>query len=58
MEWLMWFSKPENTKPLAGGVFFLSGAVLMAVNMFMTIRQGKRESAALEARLAAKMARA
>ena len=41
-----------------GGMFFLSGASLMAFNMFMTIRQGKRESAALEARLAAKMAHA
>ena len=41
-----------------GGMFFLTGAVLMAINMFMTIRQGKRESAALEAKLAAKMAHA
>ena len=41
-----------------GGMFFLTGAVLMAANMFMTIRQGKRESAALEAKLAAKMAHA
>jgi cytochrome c oxidase cbb3-type subunit 1 len=41
-----------------GGMFFLSGASLMAINMFMTIRQGKRESAALEAKLAAKMVHA
>ncbi|MHB1145624.1 MAG: cytochrome-c oxidase, cbb3-type subunit I [Thiobacillus sp.] len=41
-----------------GGMFFLTGAVLMAINMFMTIRQGKRESDALEAKLAAKMAHA
>ncbi|MCA1924700.1 MAG: cytochrome-c oxidase, cbb3-type subunit I [Thiobacillus sp.] len=41
-----------------GGMFFLSGAVLMTYNMFMTIRQGKREAAALEAKLAAKMAHA
>ena len=41
-----------------GGMFFLSGTVLMTYNMFMTIRQGKRENAALEARLAAKMAHA
>jgi cytochrome c oxidase cbb3-type subunit I len=41
-----------------GGMFFLTGAVLMAINMFMTIRQGKRESAALEAKLATKMAHA
>ena len=41
-----------------GGMFFLSGATLMAFNMFMTIRQGKREAAAMEARLAAKLAHA
>src|SRR5512143_3343252 len=41
-----------------GGMFFLTGASMMVVNMFMTIRQGKRESAALEAQLAAKMAHA
>jgi cbb3-type cytochrome oxidase subunit 3 len=23
MEWLMWFSKPENTKPLALIIFFV-----------------------------------
>jgi cytochrome c oxidase cbb3-type subunit 1 len=41
-----------------GGMFFLTGTVLMTYNMFMTIRQGKRESAALDAKLAAKMAHA
>jgi len=41
-----------------GGMFFLTGTVLMAINMFMTIRQGKRDSAALEAKMAAKMAHA
>ena len=41
-----------------GGMFFLTGAVMMAFNMFMTIRQGKRESAALEAKLASKLAHA
>ena len=24
MEWLMWFSKPENTKPLALIIFFIT----------------------------------
>jgi cbb3-type cytochrome oxidase subunit 3 len=24
MEWLMWFSKPENTKPLALIIFFFT----------------------------------
>jgi len=41
-----------------GGMFFLTGTVLMTVNMFMTIRQGKQENAVMEAKLAAKMARA
>jgi cytochrome c oxidase cbb3-type subunit 1 len=41
-----------------GGMFFLTGTVLMAINMTMTIRQAKIENAALEAKLAAKMARA
>ena len=26
MEWLMWFSKPENTKPLALIIFFVTFA--------------------------------
>ena len=41
-----------------GGMFFLTGTVLMAFNMTMTIRQAKIENAALEAKLAAKLARA
>ena len=41
-----------------GGMFFLTGTVLMAINMTMTIRQAKIENTALEAKLAAKMARA
>ncbi|MFO7542642.1 MAG: cytochrome-c oxidase, cbb3-type subunit I [Thiobacillus sp.] len=41
-----------------GGMFFLTGAVLMTYNMFMTIRQGKRENAELDAKLAAKLAHA
>jgi cytochrome c oxidase cbb3-type subunit 1 len=41
-----------------GGAFFLSGTLLMAYNIFMTIRQAKREEADLEARLAGKMAQA
>jgi len=38
-----------------GGAFFLSGVVLMSYNVYMTIRQGQREQAELEAKLAAKM---
>jgi len=41
-----------------GGAFFLTGMVLMAYNCYMTIRQGKREAAVLEAKYAAKMAKA
>ncbi|OZA14243.1 MAG: cytochrome C oxidase Cbb3, partial [Hydrogenophilales bacterium 17-62-8] len=41
-----------------GGMFFLAGTMLMTYNMFMTIRQGKRESAVLEAKLTAKLAQA
>jgi len=41
-----------------GGMFFLVGMIMMAFNVFMTIRQGKRESAELEAKLAAKLAHA
>ncbi|MCA1804399.1 MAG: cytochrome-c oxidase, cbb3-type subunit I [Xanthomonadaceae bacterium] len=41
-----------------GGAFFLSGVIIMAYNIFMTIRQAKAEQAATEAKIAAKMARA
>ena len=39
-----------------GGALFVMGVVLMAVNIFMTIAQAKREAAAIEAKIAAKMA--
>jgi cytochrome c oxidase cbb3-type subunit I len=41
-----------------GGMFFVSGMILMAINVFMTIRQGHREKAELEAKLNAKLANA
>ena len=41
-----------------GGAFFVSGVVIMAFNIFMTIAMAKREAAAIEAKIAAKMARA
>ena len=41
-----------------GGMFFLSGVLIMVYNLGMTIRQGRQETAAIEAKLAAKMARA
>ncbi|NNF97672.1 MAG: cytochrome C oxidase Cbb3, partial [Halobacteria archaeon] len=41
-----------------GGMFFVAGMVLMAINAFMTIRKSRREQAELDAKLAAKMAQA
>jgi len=41
-----------------GGALFMVGAVIMAYNFYMTARQGRREQAELEAKLAAKLANA
>ncbi len=41
-----------------GGLFFVSGMILMAYNFYMTVRQARREKAEIEAKLAAKLARA
>ena len=41
-----------------GGMFFFAGMIVMAYNMYMTIRRATQEEAALEAKLAAKLARA
>ncbi len=41
-----------------GGLLFLSGMIIMAYNVFMTIRQGKQEQAEVEAKIAAKLAHA
>ena len=41
-----------------GGLFFLTGMVIMAYNFYMTVRAAKREQAAIEAKIAAKMANA
>ena len=41
-----------------GGMFFLTGMLMMFFNVMMTVRQAKRESVALEAKLSAKMAKA
>jgi len=41
-----------------GGALFMVGAVIMAYNFYMTARQGLREQAELEAKLAAKLANA
>jgi cytochrome c oxidase cbb3-type subunit 1 len=39
-----------------GGAFFLTGVLVMVYNIYKTVHQAKLEEAALEARLAAKMA--
>jgi cytochrome c oxidase cbb3-type subunit 1 len=41
-----------------GGMFFLSGMALMVYNIAMTILAARREQAAIEAKIAAKMANA
>ena len=43
---------------MLGGMFFVSGILVMAFNITMTIRAAKQEQAAIEAKIAAKMARA
>jgi len=40
-----------------GGLSFLSGIIVMSYNVFMTLRNARAETAILEAKLAAKMAR-
>ena len=41
-----------------GGLFFLTGVLIMVYNLYMTVRAAKREAAELEAKLAAKLAAA
>lgn len=48
---------PLVTRAL-GGAFFVAGILTMAFNIFMTIRNAKAEAAAIEAKIAAKMAKA
>jgi cytochrome c oxidase cbb3-type subunit 1 len=35
-----------------GGMFFLTGMVLMAINIYMTVRRGMREADSAQARAA------
>jgi cytochrome c oxidase cbb3-type subunit 1 len=49
---------PAYAMRAIGGMIFLAGVLLMVYNVYMTIRQSKREAAELEAKLAAKLARA
>ena len=39
-----------------GGILFLVGALLMVYNAFVTIRRAQRKQAAVDARVAAKLA--
>ncbi len=41
-----------------GGAFFVSGILLMCFNVYMTVRTAKQEQAALEGKIAAKVAQA
>ena len=50
--------KPFYAMRAIGGLFFLSGMFIMVYNVWMTISQAKREAAELDAKLAAKLARA
>ena len=43
---------------MIGGIFFVSGILTMAFNIYMTIRTAKKEQAEIEAKIAAKMAKA
>ncbi|MEJ2328338.1 MAG: cytochrome-c oxidase, cbb3-type subunit I [Gammaproteobacteria bacterium] len=43
---------------MIGGMFFVSGILTMAFNIYMTIRTAKKEQAEIEAKIAARMAKA
>ncbi len=57
VETVAFLHKPYVVRAL-GGAFFVSGVVVMAYNALMTLRKARVEAAELEAKLAAKMARA
>ncbi len=41
MEWLMWFSKPENTKPLALIIFFVT-FIGIVIYVYGSKKRGKQ----------------
>ena len=41
MEWLMWFSKPENTKPLGLIIFFVT-FIGIVIYVYGSKRRGKQ----------------
>jgi len=51
IETVQFLHQPYVVRAL-GGLFFVAGIVIMGFNVFMTIRQGRREQAALQAKLA------
>ncbi len=57
IETVSFLHKPYVVRAL-GGAFFVSGVLVMAYNIAMTVRQAKQETAAIEAKLATKMAQA
>ena len=57
VESVMFLNMPYVVRAIGGG-FFLTGMVLMTYNCAMTIRRGAREQAEIEAKIAAKLARA
>jgi cytochrome c oxidase cbb3-type subunit 1 len=46
------------TVRMLGGMFFVAGILTMVFNVYMTVRTAKQEQAAIEAKIAAKMAKA
>ena len=50
--------RPFYIMRVIGGLFFFSGMLIMVYNIFRTIRQGAREAVELEAKFAAKLAKA
>lgn len=57
VESVMFLNMPYVVRAIGGG-FFLTGMLLMTYNCAMTIRRGAREQAEVEAKIAAKLARA
>lgn len=57
VETVAFLHKPYVVRAL-GGAFFVAGILVMAYNVYMTIRKSRIEAAELEARLTAKMAAA
>jgi cytochrome c oxidase cbb3-type subunit 1 len=55
VESVVFLHKPYVVRAL-GGAFFLTGIIIMAYNIYMTVAVGRREAARAEAKIAAKMA--